>query len=54
LMQWVHSRLHQVPVIWIHSVERRRKGAVAATGAGGEARATSWARTVYARPVPVT
>ena len=30
LMQWVHSRLHQVPVIWIQSAERRRKGATGA------------------------
>src|SRR5215510_1371708 len=27
LMQWVHSRLHHVPVIWIQSVEKRRNGA---------------------------
>src|SRR5262245_16331011 len=30
LMQWVHSRLHHVPVIWIQSVEKRRNGATGA------------------------
>jgi hypothetical protein len=33
LIQWVHLRLHQVPVIWIQSVVRRRKGAVGAVAA---------------------
>src|SRR5574342_771180 len=35
LMQWVHSRLHQAPVIWIQSAERRRKGAAGACPAAG-------------------
>ena len=35
LMQWVHSRLHQVPVIWIQSAERRRKGTTGACPAPG-------------------
>src|SRR6266852_9304314 len=34
LMQWTHSRLHHVPVIWIQSVERRRKGARGASAGG--------------------
>ena len=34
-MQWAHSRLHQVPVIWIQSAERRRKGTTGACPAPG-------------------
>src|SRR5215470_8716876 len=34
LRQWTHSRLHQVPVIWIHKVEKRRKGTRGASAGG--------------------
>src|SRR5215467_11120122 len=35
LMQCRYSRLHHVPVIWIQSVEKRRKGAAGAVPAPG-------------------
>src|SRR5690242_437229 len=57
LMQWRHSRLHQVPVIWIHSAVSPTKGArgADATGAGvragGVIRRASFGGPVLERPV---